>query len=245
MACPARACCAHWIEPMSLILEALRKSEAERRRDSTPDVALELPPPAPRASRSMPTWLWPVLLCTAALLALGVWLGTRMAVRDHTAAATPSVATRSPPTPEAPAASALPTMSQPTAPVRAPAPVPAAPTLAPATTPAASMARPDASILPPPPPVATVPSPAPAPPAPAHTARPVASNDAPDIGDTSLPAVKLSMHMWDADPARRFVILDGQRMGEGDRSGALSVIAIERNGVVIERNGQRARIPLP
>lgn len=53
------------------------------------------------------------------------------------------------------------------------------------------------------------------------------------------------MHMWDADPARRFVILDGQRMGEGDRSGALSVIAIERNGVVIERNGQRARIPLP
>jgi general secretion pathway protein B len=107
------------------------------------------------------------------------------------------------------------------------------------------MARPDASILPPPPPVATVPSPAPAPPAPAHTARPVASNDAPDIGDTSLPAVKLSMHMWDADPARRFVILDGQRMGEGDRSGALSVIAIERNGVVIERNGQRARIPLP
>ena len=60
-----------------------------------------------------------------------------------------------------------------------------------------------------------------------------------------MPAVKLSMHMWDADPARRFVILDGQRMGEGDRSGALSVIAIERNGVVIERNGQRARIPLP
>jgi len=60
-----------------------------------------------------------------------------------------------------------------------------------------------------------------------------------------LPAVKLSMHMWDADPARRFVILDGQRMGEGDRSGALSVIAIERNGVVIEHNGQRARIPLP
>ena len=44
---------------MSLILEALRKSEAERRRDSTPDVALELPPPAPRASRSTPTWLWP------------------------------------------------------------------------------------------------------------------------------------------------------------------------------------------
>ncbi|HRA56799.1 MAG TPA: general secretion pathway protein GspB [Thermomonas sp.] len=224
---------------MSLILEALRKSEAERRRDSTPDVALELPPPAARASRGMPTWLWPLLICTAALLALGVWLGTRMAARDHAAAATPSVATDLPPLAEAPAASALSTARQPTAPVRAPA----TPALAPATPPAASMAHPNPPVLPPPPPVATAPMPAP--PTPTHTARPVASNDAPDLGDTSLPAVKLSMHMWDADPARRFVILDGQRMGEGDRSGALSVIAIERNGVVIEHNGQRARIPLP
>lgn len=226
---------------MSLILEALRKSEAERRRDSTPDVALELPPPAPRASRSTPTWLWPVLICTLALLALGVWLGTRMAARDNAAAATPPVTTRSLPTPEAPVASApAPAIvSQPAAPVVAPA----APALTPATTPAASIVQPNAPSLPPPPPVATAPTPVP--PAPVHTARSAASNDAPDIANTSLPAVKLSMHMWDADPAKRFVILDGQRMGEGDRSGALSVIAIERNGVVIERNGQRARIPLP
>ncbi|MFN3310450.1 MAG: general secretion pathway protein GspB [Thermomonas sp.] len=53
------------------------------------------------------------------------------------------------------------------------------------------------------------------------------------------------MHMWDADPARRFVILDGVRMGEGDRSGSLAVVAIDRKGVVIERDGIRARIPLP
>ena len=51
--------------------------------------------------------------------------------------------------------------------------------------------------------------------------------------------------MWDADPARRFVILDGQRMGEGDRSGGLSVIAIDRTGVVVERDGQRAHVALP
>ena len=82
---------------MSLILEALRKSEAERRRDSTPDVALELPPPTHRASRSTPTWLWPVLLCTLALLALGVWLGTRMAARDHAAVAAAPVAAIAPP----------------------------------------------------------------------------------------------------------------------------------------------------
>ena len=51
--------------------------------------------------------------------------------------------------------------------------------------------------------------------------------------------------MWDESPARRFVILDGQRMTEGDRSGGLSVVAIERDGVVVERNGPRARVPLP
>ena len=51
--------------------------------------------------------------------------------------------------------------------------------------------------------------------------------------------------MWDADPARRFVILDGQRMAEGDRSGGLSVVAIDRKGVTIERDGQRAYVPLP
>ena len=45
--------------------------------------------------------------------------------------------------------------------------------------------------------------------------------------------------------ARRFVILNGQRMGEGDRSGDLQVLSIERDGVVIERNGQRSRLRLP
>lgn len=227
---------------MSLILEALRKSEAERRRDSTPDVALELPPPAPRASRGMPTWLWPVLICTAALLALGVWLGTRMAARDHAAAATPPTAsvTASPlPTPVAPVAPAPAIAIQ----QATPAVAPAATVQTPAVPPAAPIPHSNAANVPPPPPVAAAPTPAP--PAPIHTVRPAANSDTPNIGDTSLPAVKLSMHMWDADPARRFVILDGQRMGEGDRSGALSVIAIERNGVVIERNGQRARIPLP
>ena len=34
--------------------------------------------------------------------------------------------------------------------------------------------------------------------------------------------------MWDESPSRRFVILDGQRMTEGDRNGETSVVAIER-----------------
>ena len=51
--------------------------------------------------------------------------------------------------------------------------------------------------------------------------------------------------MWDEAPGKRFVILNGQRMGEGDRNGEVTVVAIERDGVVVERNGQRARVPLP
>ena len=109
------------------------------------------------------------------------------------------------------------------------------------------------------PPVAAPPPPRPALAAPASPAAPApppvrpaaapaavdATEDAPPITSTGLPAVKLSMHMWDADPAKRFVIIDGQRMGEGDRSGGLAVIAIRRDGVIVERNGLRAKVPLP
>ena len=41
---------------MSLILEALRKSEAERRRGAVPDVAMELPPQAMARPRALPAW---------------------------------------------------------------------------------------------------------------------------------------------------------------------------------------------
>ncbi|MBN8264803.1 MAG: general secretion pathway protein GspB, partial [Xanthomonadales bacterium] len=90
-------------------------------------------------------------------------------------------------------------------------------------------------------PAAPPPRPAPASaPAPASMAAGV-----PDLDATGLPPVKLTMHMWDETPARRFVILDGQHMAEGDRSGGLSVVEIRRDGVVVERDGQRARVPLP
>ncbi len=60
-----------------------------------------------------------------------------------------------------------------------------------------------------------------------------------------LPPIKLSMHMWDEVPSKRFVIINGQRMAEGDRYGSVAVVAIERAGVVVESNGTTARVPLP
>lgn len=213
---------------MSLILEALRKSEAERRRDRAPDLRLELPPvPRRRAPAARPLlWLGAIAL---AVLALALWLALR--------GRAPVVAS----TPPATAPAARPAAETP--PLAAPLPqvvtrpAPASTTIPIAATPAA----PIAAARPSPPAPTPV---APPPPAPAPT--PASAPDAiPDIAGTGLPPVKLSMHMWDADPARRFVILDGQRMGEGDRFGPLTVVAIDRKGVVIERDGIRARIPLP
>lgn len=57
--------------------------------------------------------------------------------------------------------------------------------------------------------------------------------------------IKLSMHLWNDVPTRRFVVLNGQRMAEGERVGDLLLVEILRDGVVVERDGQRARINLP
>ncbi|HSR64706.1 MAG TPA: general secretion pathway protein GspB, partial [Xanthomonadaceae bacterium] len=60
----------------------------------------------------------------------------------------------------------------------------------------------------------------------------------------TLPPLKLSMHLWNDDPARRFVILDGYRLGEGDRIGGLVVTAILRDGVLLDWNGRALKVPL-
>ena len=60
---------------MSLILEALRKSEAERRRGQVPDLHAEPSPGALSVRDGPPAWLWLALaLATAAVLAMALWL---------------------------------------------------------------------------------------------------------------------------------------------------------------------------
>ena len=215
---------------MSLILEALRKSEAERRRGSAPDVAMELPPVAVARARATPAWLLPaVLLGAIALLAAWWWSQRDADAGSDTVSveASQPVATRIA-TPAQPVVVARPTHPIATPPAQAQAQAGTSTTAQSPPT-VAESAPPPAKPLPTPPPA----------PMPAAADRPI------DIDATSLPPVKLSMHMWDESPAKRFVILDGQRMAEGERNGEVTVVAIERDGVVIERNGQRARVPLP
>lgn len=75
---------------MSLILEALRKSEAERRRGQSPDLYAELPPPARRAAKRVLPWQWLVLaagtLAIAGWAARGYWNQTPVGAPNAVAA---------------------------------------------------------------------------------------------------------------------------------------------------------------
>lgn len=271
---------------MSLILEALRKSEAERRRGESPGLRAELPPAPARPRRGMPAWSWAALAAVALALALVLlWPGNEASDGHDRATAAQRADDGNASTNGAPSVPASP----PSAAIRdalprvdrieprateadgasSPEPAVAATTL-PATdrVTATRMAdKPDA--MPEAPPVAapsqtqgrpTRPgrSAAGNPDTPAVTAAtattpPIAASPASDLPRLSelppaqrrrLPAMKLSMHMWNADPARRFAIIDGHRQVEGDRVGDATITAIDADGVLLELDGRPVRLPL-
>ena len=136
----------------------------------------------------------------------------------------------------------------------------------PGTTPAPTTQA-DASHAPPPPPapqaapanaVATT-TPAVPPPANAiaiatPAPEPVAENPAESLPPiavltaserASLPPLKLSMHVWDSEPAKRFAIIDGHRLGEGAVVGNGVIEEIRRDGVVLDIGGRRILLPRP
>lgn len=239
---------------MSLILDALRKSEAARRRSETPDLFTPTPQ-APAPVRARPAWpLWAMAGFGVVSSAIAAWmLLHRPAPEAPPARATDAVVADAPastsapvpaPAASAPAPTTLPVIPTappaPAAPPTAPAP---APTSAPASTPAPPPATSTASspaTPPAPPPVPAAPKPAPAPPA---NDRPTALADLDADVRRQLPPLKLSMHLWSDDPQRRFVILDGQRLREGDTLGELVVERIDRDDVVLSWRGARLRLP--
>ena len=242
---------------MSLILEALRKSEAERRRGHMPDLHAALPPAAPvRASRTAP-WPWfagGLLLLAGGLVAWSM-LGARGAnvppSEGASASATPTMAHDAlPPVPHLERAAA-PVVARPTTP-REPAdtsapiapPIPNAPRTItgrmPPPSPAPSI---DAASAPLPPP-ASDPAPLPLPPVADAGGSVMTLADLAPAQRKALPPLRLSMHMWNDDPAQRFVILDGNRVGEGDRVGDAVVRAITRDGVLLDWQGRALKVPV-
>ena len=252
---------------MSLILEALRKSEVQRRRAQAPDLFAETSTVARHAAAPSPRWLWWMLAAIAALLLTG-WFARGLWNTPLQRAGTEFTSRKQDPSnaiaPAAADAEALPRgvivaapATTTTATTGAVAPLVTAtprPTPPVAPLPGAVKARP-ANIRPPPGNVATT-APVSAtttPPAsvPAFAAQPPATSDAPlRLADLSseerrqLPALKMSMHLWHSASAQRFVILDGERMGEGDRIGDAVIEEITRDGVLLTWQGRRLLVPI-
>ncbi len=244
---------------MSFILDALRKSEAARRRSEAPDLFAQMPQtqPPPQARSRWPWWALGVALAAAALT-LAVWLPTQRArtpatvapaIEDSSTATASRVGAEQVATPEVEPAVQPELPQNPTPP---PAQAVTAPPIAATSPPApASIAAAPAPPAAPPP---AAPQPAP-PPVSAPPTAPVATPSPPPAGDRivspaelepalrrELPALKLSMHLWNETPARRFIILDGQRLKEGDVLGELLVERIDRDGAVLAWRGIRLRI---
>lgn len=239
---------------MSFILDALRKSETARRRSEAPDLFTAMPGTvAPAFARTQ----WPIFAIGGVgvlSLIVALWLFSQRTPSATTVstAADPIVIASNPAletTAIVPPAAAG-ALSVPVEPIirpktQLPASPPAPMQIAPP--PASSIERP--RDLPAPPQTRTPPSVAPPTAAPASTTLPAGdrivslSDLDPDIRN-QLPPLKLSMHLWNETPSQRFVILDGQRLREGDVLGEIVVERITRDGAMLAWHGGRLKIEL-
>ncbi|MCZ8318578.1 MAG: general secretion pathway protein GspB [Lysobacteraceae bacterium] len=214
---------------MSLILEALRRSEAQRRRGQAPGLHTPMPTAAVQRRRGT----GPILLALA--LAVGVGLGLAWTLVPRPLMTTPAAANG-------------PALPPPRLPQSAPLPAPVtpamagagaltreldAPAVAPTLTPSQAPAPPAIPV----PETAAIPPPSVATESPPEAADDVAS--LPAALRAALPPLRLSMHVYDDDPERRFAIIDGQRVRDGDLLvPGLRVAAIGRDGVRLDWQGR-------
>ena len=246
---------------MSFILDALRKSETARRRSETPDIFATMPA-ATVPARAYPQWpLWAVGVIGVLSLIAALWLFAQRPSAPGGSTATTSTA----PASTAPALPppAPPLLPDPTAQfpqVDTPASSPTAPEPAPQTTAAPvesviAAAKPSAPVTPPASAaIAEIAAPRVAPPPPELDSplpqAPPAGDQIVTLADLDpgvrkqLPPLKLSMHLWNETASQRFVILDGQRLKEGDVLGELVVQRITRDGAVLAWRGGRLKIAL-
>jgi len=229
---------------MSLILDALRKSEAERRRGQAPSLYAQAPV---LTTRRRPAWMTLLPVAFGVLVLMGV--ATYWFRDDAPVTKEELVKEAEEPSPVPPIQSGGAPATTPPPPAVAPAPLPAAPS---------TLAAPSVDALVTPTPAKRSDTPAAPAPIPAAPPAPVASTPAsppeealPPVAvldptmRSSLPPMKLSMHVYNEDPTRRFAILDGQRVTEGSQIGAAIVLEIRRDGVVLDVAGRRVLLPRP
>jgi len=230
---------------MSFILDALKKSEAERQRQLGP-MLLEVPEARP--VRSLPRWaalVGLVLVCCVVVLGWLAWrlvalstvrsAGTTAAAAPPSAPAAPAAPVRAVSTPAGAAAVSGPVLEA--MPAAAPVPGPAAGNRAPAPAPpVAAAAAPSANL------VAENPadnSPAVAP----DAGEPAAGGNADSLHSYSelsgtVPQLRLDLHVYAARPADRYAFINMHKVREGDLTAeGVQVKQITREGVVLEFRG--------
>jgi general secretion pathway protein B len=212
---------------MSFILDALRKSETERQRQSGPGLAdAGYRPPVRRRGWWLPVLV--VVLGANLLLMAALWL--RRETPPPAVAAPPAAAVTAPPATAAPAASAVATATQPAdvdaaaeaqfasvADIPAEEPIPVADAQPPpgATTESGAGSRFVEEGLP--------------------TVQQLSAD-----GSLSLPAMHLDIHVFSTAPAERFVFINMRRYAEGTQlTEGPRVEEITPEGVVLSQNGRR------
>ncbi len=234
---------------MSYILDALKRSERERRgQGRAKDPLLEGAAPSPAPSRP----LWPVLLGLALLANAGVLAGYLL-LREpasppppHTAAPVRQAPAAQPSPPQAPPRTQeAPSPARTEGPAQPPDPPPPASASPEPPRPAAP-----ADAEPPPQQAATRSAPAAEPsasPAPASPSAPWESlpylEELPAEFRSSVPEMTVDVHVFTDDPARRFILLDLRRYREGDQlpSGA-RLLHITPEGIALAWQGRRFRL---
>lgn len=230
---------------MSLILEALKKSEAERQRGKAPGLFVDQAVLPRRRRTGAPAWAYALSVLFAVVVAVFGWrewsrgdlavVGTPPQSSAASAEVSAEVAAVGPLPPVgegrsegAPGATALPTTSAPPSPPPAPAREAASSAVADVSAPSQG-AAPTPVV-----PQATTPSSASTAAPPVPPAGEVRGEGTPDASDipmptptlprladlpaserNALPPMNVTMHVFADDPAQRFVILDGRRYGEG------------------------------
>ena len=218
---------------MSLILDALKKSEAERLRGQAPTL-LSPSPAAQILARASEKSRWPLLLVIALLitaLILGYFytkkqVATSPSIVSEVVDKTPEQASTPidrPPLATTPKPAAIQAAAVPTIIATAPAPVaPATPIITPVISEATTI----------------IPE--------ATSATRIASlTELPTEQRQQLPTLKLSMHVYSPEASKRFAIIDGQRVNEGSVIGTAVVEQIRQDGVVLSFQGQSYLLPRP
>ncbi|HET9108510.1 MAG TPA: general secretion pathway protein GspB [Steroidobacteraceae bacterium] len=247
---------------MSFILDALKKSESDRQRQSGPSL-FEVKVAPPR--RTLPVWAMAIAVLLAVNVVVISWMLLRHAAAERPAAATAPAsppaaqtaaepaATRSPPA--AARSGQAPAPSLASGAFSSPPPPPAAATAAGA----AQASAPSPSAVPGPPAAAT-PAPADSPAAPdpsdyAPAVPPTATQGSgatpgalplyPQVVATDgLPTLHLDLHVYAKNPKDRFVMINMHKLVEGDSlPDGVHVDAIRPDGVVLSYHGTRFLLP--